>query len=97
MPLYGFRCDQGCGDVERAYSMASVPDRIDCPDCGEVARRRFDPIAVGHGGSVGMRLRDATAATAESPRVTSSVPATGSRRHRRQVSTDARHRRLPRP
>ena len=97
MPLYGFRCDQGCGDTERAYSMASVPDRIGCPDCGAVARRRFDSVAVGHGNSVAVRLHDVTAASAESPRVTSSVPATGSRRTRRPVSTDPRHRRLPRP
>ncbi|MGJ0120156.1 zinc ribbon domain-containing protein [Williamsia sp. MIQD14] len=97
MPLYGFRCDQGCGDAERAFSMASVPDRIACPGCGAVARRRFESIAVGHGRSAAMRLHDATAATADSPRVTSSVPPAGPGRTRRPVSTDPRHRRLPRP
>ena len=95
MPLYGFRCDQGCGDTERAYSLAAVPDRIDCSGWGAVARRRFDSIAVSHRDSVAMRLHDATAATAQSPRVTSWIPSSG--RGRRPVSTDPRHRRLPRP
>ncbi|MCP2175357.1 FmdB family zinc ribbon protein [Williamsia maris] len=97
MPLYGFRCDQGCVALDRSFPMSTVPDGIDCPGCGSTARRRITPVPIGVGASAAMRLQDATRATADAPRVVSGVPASGGSARRRPVSADPRHRRLPRP
>ena len=97
MPLYGFRCDQGCVALDRSFPMSAIPDGIDCPGCGSIARRRIAAIPIGAGGSTAMRLQDATRATADTPRVVSGVPTSGNATRRRSVSTDPRHRRLPRP
>lgn len=97
MPLYGFRCDQGCLAFDRSFPMSAIPDGIDCPGCGSIARRRIGAIPMGTGDTVAMRLQDATRATADAPRVVSGIPASGSAARRRPASADPRHRRLPRP
>ncbi|MBV8312626.1 MAG: zinc ribbon domain-containing protein, partial [Planctomycetaceae bacterium] len=38
MALYEFACP-GCGPVETFYPMGSVPDSIECPECGGQAQR----------------------------------------------------------
>ncbi|WHU45294.1 zinc ribbon domain-containing protein [Gordonia sp. L191] len=95
MPTYVFRCDRRCATVERHYSMAAVPEAIDCPDCGDAAPRRVRAPALGAGASTAMRLQDATRSSAETPAVVSSVPSAA--RRRTPVSTNPLHRRLPRP
>ncbi|MGZ8178390.1 FmdB family zinc ribbon protein [Williamsia sp. SKLECPSW1] len=93
MPLYVFRCAT-CPDVERSFSMSRVPAEIDCATCSSPARRVVTGVGVGSDPTA-TRLLDATAATAERPAVVGNVP--GRRAAPRRVSTDPRHRRLPRP
>lgn len=96
MPTYVFRCPGECADFTERHSMASVPDVADCPGCATEARRIVGSPALGVGNSAGMRLQDATRATADRPQVVSSLPPRGARRAT-PVSTDPRHRKLPRP
>ncbi|WP_299573253.1 zinc ribbon domain-containing protein [uncultured Williamsia sp.] len=93
MPLYVFRC-AACPDVDRAFSMAAVPDEIDCATCGAPARRVITTVATGADPGT-TRLLDATRATADRPAVVSAIP--GRTAPVRRVTTDPRHRRLPRP
>jgi putative FmdB family regulatory protein len=93
MPLYVFRCAT-CPDVDRCFSMTSVPDEIDCATCAGRARRVITSVAAGADPAT-TRLLDATRATADRPAVVSAVPGRG--RPARRVTTDPRHRRLPRP
>ncbi|MEH3154120.1 MAG: zinc ribbon domain-containing protein [Gordonia paraffinivorans] len=93
MPLYVFRCPT-CPDVDRAFTMAAVPDEIDCATCGAAARRVITTVAAG-ADPTATRLLDATGATADRPAVVSAIP--GRTRPARRVTTDPRHRRLPRP
>jgi putative FmdB family regulatory protein len=93
MPLYVFRCAT-CPDVDRAFTMVAVPDEIDCATCGAPARRVITTVAAG-ADPLATRLLDATGATADRPAVVSSIPGRG--RPARRVTTDPRHRRLPRP
>jgi ribosomal protein S27E len=47
--LVDYRCD-GCDAVHEVFAPSPVADTIACPDCGEVARRRF-----GLGGLLGVK------------------------------------------
>ena len=94
MPTYVFRCEQGCSDFTEQHPMAAVPDRTPCPGCSGAARRKIGAPALGAGGSSGMRLQDATRATADRPDVVRSLPATG---RRAPVTSNPLHRKLPRP
>lgn len=98
MPTYVYRCDagRGCGEFERRYPIAEVPAVLNCPECADSARRVITAPALGVGDSPAMRLHDATAATADRPAVVSAVPGSA-RAARRPVTTDPRHRKLPRP
>lgn len=94
MILYVFRCEAGCGTTQRMHSMHSRPDVVDCPDCGGAARRMMAAPHLGGAGAAAMALHDATRATADRPAVvTAPPPAT----HRRPVSANPLHRKLPRP
>ena len=93
MPLYVFRCAT-CPDVERSFAMSAVPDEIDCATCSASARRIITTVAAGADPAT-TRLLDATRATADRPGVVSAIP--GRAGPARRVTTDPRHRRLPRP
>lgn len=94
MPTYLFRCPT-CGDTERSFPMAGVPDTLDCPVCATPAQRRPTGAVLGVGNGQAMRILDASARTASEPAVVSSVPSRG--RPARPVTTHPLHRRLPRP
>ncbi|MUL75272.1 zinc ribbon domain-containing protein [Mycobacterium sp. CBMA226] len=74
--------------------MATAPADTPCPSCSGQARRRIGAPALGVGNSTGMRVQDATRATADSPDVVRSPP--GSRR-RAPLTANPLHRKLPRP
>ncbi|MHA7663513.1 FmdB family zinc ribbon protein [Mycolicibacterium sp. HS_4_1] len=94
MPTYVFRCGRGCPDFTEQHSMATAPDDTPCPSCSGTAKRRIGAPALGAGNTPGMRVQDATRATADSPDVVRSLPAS---RRRAQVTANPLHRRLPRP
>ncbi len=74
--------------------MATAPADTPCPGCSGQARRRIGAPALGAGNSPGIRVQDATRATADSPDVVRSLPAS---RRRVPVTTNPLHRKLPRP
>ncbi|GAA2056381.1 zinc ribbon domain-containing protein [Williamsia deligens] len=74
--------------------MTRVPDAVDCDTCGADARRVVTAVGV-RADTTATALIDATRATAERPAVVGGVPGRSSAP--RRVSTDPRHRRLPRP
>ncbi|MEU5841956.1 zinc ribbon domain-containing protein [Rhodococcus sp. NPDC047139] len=96
MPLYEFRCAE-CGPFDLSVPMSEVSASTRCPQCGGHARRLLTPPRLGRGGSTAMRLHDATARTASEPDVVSGALPGTSRRPSRSVTTDPRHRSLPRP
>ena len=49
MPLVDYRCD-ACATTHELFAPSPVADRLSCPSCGAVARRRF-----GIGGLLGVR------------------------------------------
>ncbi|NMO03491.1 zinc ribbon domain-containing protein [Gordonia sp. TBRC 11910] len=91
MPLYRFECPS-CGTFDAGFAMADVPDTLDCR-CGEPARRRITAPRLARGGR-GMRLLDATKATAERPGVVNAVP---DARRESASSSNPLHAKLPRP
>ncbi|MFC4428989.1 zinc ribbon domain-containing protein [Citricoccus alkalitolerans] len=80
--------------------MASVPDSLDCPRCGEVASRRISGVRLSHSGSAAYRLIEDTRRSAESPEVVNSLPAAPSPARPRKEPTytgNPQHLKLPRP
>ncbi|WP_182357298.1 FmdB family zinc ribbon protein [Tomitella gaofuii] len=96
MPVYQFRCDS-CGPFDAAHTMATVPDADVCPECRAPSRRTITSPALGRGGSASMRLLDATARSASEPAVVTGTAPGRRRSPGTPVSTDPRHRALPRP
>ncbi|ORM36570.1 zinc ribbon domain-containing protein [Williamsia sp. 1135] len=96
MPTYQFRC-LTCGDFDRTYPIASVPDHTRCVECDSSARRVMTAAGLSSGNSQAMRLLDATARTASEPRVVSSPPRSGRPSPRAVRAADPRLSTLPRP
>ncbi|QDQ97551.1 FmdB family zinc ribbon protein [Tomitella fengzijianii] len=96
MPVYRFRCDS-CGPFDASHTMAAVPDADACPECQAPSQRTITAPALGRGRSAAMGLLDATARTASEPGVVAGAPPGRRRSPGTPVSTDPRHRALPRP
>ncbi|MGW0017149.1 FmdB family zinc ribbon protein [Rhodococcus sp. NPDC003382] len=96
MPLYEFRCAD-CGSFDLSMSMSEVGPAAPCPRCSRSAPRLLGAPRLGRGGSAAMRAHDAAARTASEPGVVSGALPGSSRRPPRPVTTDPRHRLLPRP
>jgi putative FmdB family regulatory protein len=94
MPTYQYQCHT-CGRFDVVRPMAEGTTSANCPGCAAVARRVF--------GLPGVRLvapglrsaLDASAASADSPSVVTSVPGRSPRAT--PVTADPRHAKLPRP
>lgn len=97
MPLYEFRCPKGTV-LEAAYSMATVPDAVDCPDCGAAAPRRITSVRLSRAGSSAYRLLESTQRSAHEPEVVSALPPDGrATRQGPRYTAHPLHRKLPRP
>lgn len=97
MPLYEFRCPEGTV-LEAAHSMATVPDAMDCPDCGAPAARRITSVRLSRAGSTAYRLIESTQRTAAEPNVVSALPSGGRKpREGPRYTGNPLHRKLPRP
>lgn len=93
MALYEFRCE--CGTlIERSYPMGAAPSTLATECCEGPARRVFTAPRLGRTNDPAYRAIDATKRSAHEPAVVRSTPPSG---RRAPVSTDPRHRRLPRP
>lgn len=96
MPLYEFRCPEGT-DFEASFSMSQAPGMLDCPDCGQSARRRISSPRLSIAGSAEFKLIDSTKRSAHEPEVVSSrLPSSGKQSPVRYTSNPL-HQKLPRP
>jgi putative FmdB family regulatory protein len=95
MTMYAFRC-QECGPFDARYPIGSAPDRSSCPDCGGSSSRMITAPGIAGGRDPYRLAVERTMASADAPRVVSSLPATNSPRPAR-VTTNPLHRTLPRP
>ena len=96
MPLYEFRCPPGT-TTEASFSMAGVPDTVDCPDCGAPASRRISIPRLSRTGSPAFQLMDSTRRSAESPDVVASIPSAGGPPADSRHTHHPLHQKLPRP
>ncbi|MDY6998901.1 MAG: zinc ribbon domain-containing protein [Actinomycetota bacterium] len=95
MPSYGFRCGHGCPPFTEQHPITAPPDTVACVQCGQPARRLIGSPALSAGAGAGMRLQDATRATADRPAVVDRVPSRPGAGT--PVSDNPLHRKLPRP
>ncbi len=96
MPLYEFRCPTG-DQFEASFSMSQVPQLLDCPDCGQQARRRIGTPRLSIAGSAEFKLIDSTKRSAHEPNVVSNnLPSTG-RSSPARYTGNPLHQKLPRP
>lgn len=96
MPLYEFRCPAGT-TIDVTFSMAAVPEAVDCPDCGAAAARQISIPRLSRSGSSAFQLMDSTRRSAESPDVVTSIPAEGGRPAVSRHTSHPLHQKLPRP
>jgi putative FmdB family regulatory protein len=97
MPLYEFRCPEGT-TTESPFSMAAVPEAIDCPDCGEPARRRITGARLSRSGTAAYGLIESTERSADTPEVVRALPAPSARtRKEPRYTGNPLHLKLPRP
>lgn len=94
MPLYLFACPN-CGQFDHSCAMRDVAETTACPRCAKVARRRWTTPATQLVATGVRAALDAQDASRHEPQVVGAVPADPARP--RRVTTDPRHRRLPRP
>jgi len=94
MPTYEFCCPAG-DRTDAQFSMASVPDALDCPACGQRAVRRPSSPYMSNAGSSRYRLIDSTKRSAHEPDVVSALPSSG--RPTTQYTSNPLHSKLPRP
>ncbi|MEV4635179.1 zinc ribbon domain-containing protein [Rhodococcus coprophilus] len=95
MPLYEYRCAE-CGPFDLFVPMSEVRPDAACPSCAGASRRAVTAPRLGYGRTTAMRLLDSTARTASEPAVVSGSIPGRPRTPPRPVSTDPRHRMLPR-
>lgn len=97
MPLYDYKCP--AGDVSEVFfTMQEKPDAIACPLCGKQATSMPPAIGPSKINSPQMRALDATRATAEAPKVVTSLSGKPTGTHRpTPLSTNPLHQKLPRP
>lgn len=94
MPNYSYRCEQGCA-FDAAFTMASVPDRLECPTCQSAARRIITAPHLAATGSAAFKTIDSAARSAHEPAVVQQLPGAG-RKRRQPVTHNPLHAKLPR-
>lgn len=95
MPIYEFKCGEG-HLAERHLPMSSEQREIECPDCGQMARRIISAPSVRRTDSKMASVVEATQKSAHEPAVVNSLPASGNRRAT-PVSRNPQHAKLPKP
>lgn len=96
MVTYQYLCPTD-SSIEVSLPMGTAPTSVDCPECGEPARRVFSSPIVSAVDQTRMRLIDSTKATAERPEIVTSIPSDGRRRKQPMAPPDPRLQKLPRP
>jgi len=96
MPLYEYRCVD-CGPFDVSAPMSDVRPTTACPACAAESLRAVTAPRLARGRTAAMRVLDSTARTASEPAVVSGAIPGRPRTPPRPVTTDPRHRMLPRP
>lgn len=95
MPLYEFRCPEGT-QFEASFPMSRAPQLLDCPQCGQQARRRISAPKLSMAGSAEYKLIDSTMRSAHEPEVVSNrLPSKGQASPTRYTHNPL-HQKLPR-
>ena len=98
MATYEFTCHRD-GVLEQTMPLGQAPPAIPCPECGDLAKRRFSMPQLRFGDSRARRLIAATEATSAEPAVVGAPMGRvqpGPSRPRRPMA-DPRTAKLPRP
>lgn len=93
MPVYEFRCS-GCGRFEAQHTMATVPESQPCPACSTESQRMIAAVGLSGANSPRARAVEQAARSATEPEVVRGSPG---RSRSTPVSSDPRHRKLPKP
>lgn len=98
MANYTYRCTEH-GPAECAFAVGSAPHQVDCPDCGEPAKRVYRSPMLSAVDRNRMGLIDSTKASADRPEVVTSIPRGGrlNSKPTPMAPPDPRLRKLPRP
>jgi putative FmdB family regulatory protein len=93
MTTYAFRCPD-CGPFDAGFPIGTAPDRFTCPRCAASSTRVITAPGISGGRNPYRGAVERTMASADAPRVVSSLPSSGRRPVR--VSSNPLHRKLPR-
>lgn len=98
MANYTYRCSEH-GAAVTAFPVGTAPSVVNCPTCGEQAKRVYTAPMMSAADPARMNLIDSTHATADSPEVVTSIPRGGriNSRPTPMAPPDPRLRKLPRP
>lgn len=95
MPIYEFKCSDGHLS-ERQLPMSSEQREIDCPTCGDTAKRMISAPSVRRTDAKMAAAVEATQKSAYEPAVVNSLPTSGNKRPT-PVSHNPQHAKLPKP
>lgn len=98
MANYTYRCAEH-GPTVTAHPVGTAPQQIDCPECGQSAKRVYTSPMMSAADPQRMALIDSTKASADRPEVVTSVPRGGrlNSKPTPMAPPDPRLRKLPRP
>ena len=98
MATYEFACAEH-GRTEVDLPMGTAPANIECPECGNPAKRVYSQPMVSSVDAKRMNLIDSTKATSDRPEVVTSIPDGGrlNPSKTRMAPPDPRLKKLPRP
>ncbi|WP_446740401.1 FmdB family zinc ribbon protein [Nesterenkonia sp. YGD6] len=93
MPLYSFRCDQGCS-FDASYTMDEVPRKRACQQCDASAVRIITSVNLSRAGTAAFRAVESSLRSAHEPDVVSKLPHQAGRST--PITTNPLHATLPR-
>ena len=98
MARYSYTCADH-GPAEVTLPIGTAPPQLDCPECGQPARRVYSSPMLSAVDQKRMNLIDSTHETSDRPEVVTSIPRGGriNSRPTRMAPPDPRLQKLPRP
>lgn len=96
MAVYQFTCDEH-GAIELETAIGTAPQALECPDCGERARRVFSAPMLGRLPRATTTAVERAERTSDEPDVVTSIPPRTGRTAAQRYTHNPAHRRLPKP
>lgn len=94
MAMYEFTCEEH-GGIELETAMGTAPPTLQCPDCGQQARRVFSAPMLGRLPRALTTAFESAERSGDEPDVVTSPPPRTQRAAQQQYTHDPMHRRLP--